>query len=284
MTVGFGSVWIGMSDGDVVRIDARTGRERARLQGRPTSFVHGLVAAYGAVWVVRGEVLRVDPRRHVVHALPRIGSATAFNIHAGAGGVWVADDGTNEILRIDPNGMRLIARVHVPGRAWGVAAGRTAVVVLSVPHRGAVTGPAGRRALHRLDTDTNRLSPPLAELDCDAGIAVGYGAVWTFDSCTGTLARRDPPTLRVLRQRRFESPGQTPALGFGAVWLASRAGVLRIDPVTLRLRATIPARSLTVTVGADAVWALDHAHARVRRVDPRTNRVSGRPIVIGTKP
>jgi DNA-binding beta-propeller fold protein YncE len=283
LAAGFGSVWVGMGGGDVVRIDAQSGRVRARLHGQATGFVHGLVVAYGAVWVVRGEVLRIDPQGYVARTVPGAGSATAFSIRAGAGALWVADDGSNEILRIDPERARLVARVPVPGRAWGVAAGPGAVVVLSVPRRGPVTGPVGPRLLHRVDRRTNQLSAPLAQLGCDAGIAVGHGAVWTFDACNGMLARRDPRTLRVLQQRKLRAVSQTPALGFGSVWLASRAGVLRVDPATLRIRATIPARSLAVAVGADAVWALDHAHATLRKVDPRTNRVVGARIAIGRK-
>ena len=113
------------------------------------------------------------------------------------------DGGSNEILRIDPRRVKVTARVRVPGRAWGVAAGTQEILVLSVPHRGPVTGPSGARLLQRLDPRTGRLSAAHARLNCDAGMAVGFGAVWTLDACTGSLSRRDARTLRIERQRKL---------------------------------------------------------------------------------
>jgi streptogramin lyase len=284
IAAAFGSLWVGMGNGHVVRIEPHSGREQTRLRGYPTAFVHGIVAAYGAVWATRGRVVRIDPRRRLVREVRGVGSATLFTIQAGAGAIWVPDDGANEILRIDPKRVKLAARIRVPGRAWGVAAGAQGVVVVSVPSAGPVTGPVGTRLLHRLDPKTNRLSPPLARLDCDAGVTVGYDAVWTFDACGGTLERRDPHTLQVLRQAKLGVLSQTPALGFGSVWLASRGGVLRIDPRTLRVVAKIPGRSLTVVTGATSMWAFDYVHATIRKIDPRKNRVAGHPILVATNP
>lgn len=271
-----------MGNGDVIRIDGRSGRERARLRATPTSFVHGVAAAYGAIWALRGGLTRIDPRRNKSREVREVGSPTAFTLRVGSGSLWIADDGSNEVLRIDPIRERLAARVRVPGRAWGVAAGPRDVVVLSVPGRGPVTGPDGTRFLYRLDPATNRLSPPLARVDCDVSLAVGADAVWSFDSCTGVLARRDSRTLRVVRQVKTGVLSQTPTLGFRSVWLASRGGVLRIDPVTLVTVSRIPARSLMLAVGRGSVWALDGLHHVVRRIDPRTNRVVGR-IEIATQ-
>jgi hypothetical protein len=70
-------------------------------------------------------------------------------------------------------------------------------------------------------------------------MAIGFRAVWTLDTCSGSLSRRDPRTLKVERRRKLGVLLQTPALGFGSVWLASRGGVRRIDPRTLRTVAMI---------------------------------------------
>jgi hypothetical protein len=215
-----------------------------------------------------------------VPEIANLGSATAFVVRAGAGSLWVADDGSNDIVRIDPQTLQRVARVRVPGRAWGIAAGGGTAVVLAVPHAGPVTGPDSPRVLHRIDLRTNRLSAPLVRLSCDVGMAVGLGAVWTFDECSGVLARRDPRTLRVLHARTLRVPGQTPALGFGSVWLAGRSGALRLDPTSLRTLATIRARSLDVAVGDKAVWAFDPVRSLIRRIDPATNRVAGPRIVV----
>jgi DNA-binding beta-propeller fold protein YncE len=279
---GFGSVWIGMGNGDVLRLDAQTGRQQARLRSGHSGFVHALAVGYGALWVVRDRVARIDPGHRLTLEIPGTASGTAFAIAVGAGSVWVADDGANEILRIAPKRAKLIAGVDVPGRAWGVAAGRESVIVISVPTNGPVSGPDGSRLLRRLNPKTNELSRPLARLTCDAGVAVTSRAVWTLDACTGVLARRDPRTLEVRRERAMHVLSQTPVFAFGSLWLARRGGTLRVDPTTLRVRAVIPARSVAVAVGAGFVWAFDaggpQRRPALRRIDPRTNRVIGSPV------
>jgi hypothetical protein len=282
IAAAFGSIWIGLGNGEVVRIDARSGREQARFRGPSTAFVRGVVAAYGAVWALRDDVVRIDPRRNVAPDVPRVGSATLSDIQAGAGAIWVVDNGSSEILRIDPKRSDLVARVRALGPAWAVAAGRGGVIVVTGPDHGPVTGPEGPRFLHRLDPRTNELSAPLARVGCEPLVTLGAGVVWTFDFCNGVLARRDPNTLRVVRQTKTGVLSQRPAVGFGSVWLASRGSVRRIDPVTLRVVARIPARSLEVVIGDGYVWALDNAHFVVRKIDPRTNRVVAR-FRVGTK-
>ena len=282
IAAGLGSVWIGFGSGDIVRLDASSANPQARIRG--TAYVHGIAAASGAIWVVAGGVTRVDPVTGGTRDVRGLAQVDLVEIAGGAGALWVADGRSNEILRIDPRSVKITLRTRVPGRAWGVAAGTHEVLVLSVPHRGPVTGPSGTRLLQRLDPQTGRLSAARARLNCDAGMAVGLGAVFTLDACMGSLSRRDSRTLRTERQQRLGVLSQTPALGFGSIWLASRGGVRRIDPTTLRTVAVIPARSLTVVVGDKAVWAFDPAHHVLRKIDPRTNRVVGKPIVIANGP
>jgi hypothetical protein len=279
IAAGFGSVWIGFGSGGIVRLDDSSGRRQSRFTG--TGFVHSVAAAAGAIWVIGASVTRLDPVTGSTRDVPG-STSDPVEVAAGAGNVWVVDAGSDEILRVDPGRLKIAARVRVPGRAWGVAAEGTEILVLSVPHSGPVTGPAGARLLQRLDPRSLRLSAARARLHCDAGMAVGFRAVWTLDACSGSLSRRDLRTLKVERQRKLGVLSQTPAVGFGSVWLASRGGVRRIDPRTLRTVAVIPARSLTVIVGDGAVWAFDPAHDLLRKIDPDTNRVSGTPIVVST--
>jgi streptogramin lyase len=286
IAVGFGSVWVGLGSGEVVRLDAGTGRETARLKGGLTEFVHGLAVGHGALWVLRGRLTRIDPRTGTVRDVRGIGSATAFTIAVGTGAVWVADDGANSIVRVDPRRARRATVIRVPGRAFGLAARGRQVLVVSVPGSGPVTGPGGRWYLHRIDPKTNRLSPPLVELDCDPGIAIGTAAVWTTDSCSGALVRRDPKTLRPTG--RIEAPATHGiAVGFGSVWLVGGDRVRRVDAETLHVTASIAVRGTSAAIGANAVWVLSMGNGlrgNVTRIDPRTNRVVGRSIPIVPKP
>ena len=285
IAVGFGSVWVGMGSGQVVRLDARTGRETARLAAPPMAFVHGLVVAHGAVWVLRGSLAKLDPRTGRSREVDDFGSATAFTIAASDRALWIADDGANTIVRIDPAGARRAAVIRVPGRAVGLAARGRHVLVVSVPRSGPVTGPSGRRLLRRIDPQTNRLSPPLVELDCDPGIAVGRAAVWTTDPCAGWLVRRDPATLRPTGRVRVPR-WHVPVLGFGSVWLVGGKKLFRVDPGTLVVQAWIRARGDTAAAAAHAMWVLSWGGAvrgTVTRVDPKTNRVIGRPVRVVSK-
>jgi streptogramin lyase len=286
IAVGFGSAWIGMGSGEVVRLDARRGRETARLPALPMAYVHGLALARGAVWVLRGGLTELDPRTGRTRDVEGFGSATAFAIAAGAGALWVADDGANTVVRIDPARARRAAVIRIPGRAFGVAARGRQVLVVSVPRSGPATGPSGRRFLRRIDPRTNRLSPPLAELDCDPGIAVGRAAVWTTDPCAGWLVRRDPATLRPTGRVRVPR-WHIPVLGFGSVWLVGGKQLLRIDPGTLVVQSSIRVRGDAAAAGEHGIWVLswrDGVRGSVTRVDPWTDRVVGRSITIVPRP
>lgn len=286
IAVGFGSVWVGMGNGEIVRLDARTGDRQARFRGAPTSFVHGLVAAYGAVWAVRSRVVRVDPRRNTVREVRGFGSATAFAIRRAARALWVADDGSNEVVRIRAGSGELAARVAVPGRAFGLATGDRDVLSVSAPTNGPITGPSGVWLIRRIDPATNRISSPLVRLDCYPAMAIARDAVWTADECSGSLTRRDPQTLAATGSLSLSPAYRVPVSGFGALWLIGPQNVLRIDPDKLAVVATIRARGVAAAVGAGGIWVLDMGNGvrgSVRMIDPATNRIA-RVFKVSAKP
>jgi DNA-binding beta-propeller fold protein YncE len=280
IAAGFGSVWVGTGAGAVIRIDARTGRVQRIFRGG--GFVHALAKGFGSIWALQDRVVRIEPRQETVRVLPETGSATTFNLAPGAGAVWVADDGRDVVDRIDPRRTRRVASIRIPGRAFGLAASDGLVLVVSVPTSGPVTGPAGRRFLRRVEPATNRVSAPLVRLRCDPGIAITPETVWTTDPCAGTLAQRDRQTLAARASQRI-GRWRTPVTGFASLWLIGSDSVLRIDPRTLRVIASIRAGGTTAAVGEGALWLLRYlgTDAAIRRIDPRTNRVSA-PIRVPT--
>jgi len=67
-------------------------------------------------------------------------------------------------------------------------------------------------------------------------------------------------------------------IGFGSVWLSKSESkvVLRIDPATNRVTATIPVGSdpeLGIAIGLGFVWIADPKDKSLTQIDPRTNRV-----------
>jgi hypothetical protein len=283
LTVAFGSVWVGLGTGEVREYDEATGRLLAHhLRERaPTGFVHGLVAAAGAVWVAAGtQVVRLDPNSRRVTAVPRSGSA--FALAAGRGSVWALDE--SRVLRISAKAGRRIGAVRSTGRFWGVGAGPAGVVVAWIPGRGPITGPAGLRYLQRVHLGSGRLAAPARAVRCDQAIAVGRESVFTVDQCTHRVARRDPTTLRVLRATVLSRVNfARPVLAFRSLWLAVRGRVLRLDPQTLRTTGAVDIRANVVAAGTRLLWALDTGDGRtgtLRRVHPTTMRPVGRAIQI----
>jgi streptogramin lyase len=68
-------------------------------------------------------------------------------------------------------------------------------------------------------------------------------------------------------------------VGFGATWVAGQGALLRIDPQTNRVAATIPTpvsgESASIAFGQGAVWVTSgQANGVVYRVDPAANRVT----------
>lgn len=276
LTAGFGSVWVGLGTGEVLEVDAHRSRLRARWlsANAPYGFVHGIVAARGAVWVAAGNgIQRIDPRTR--RARRWVDLRTPFTLSAAAASLWAGRDAPNGLTRIDVRRKR-VATIGVPGRLWGLAAGPAGVVVVRTTTDGAVNG-RGPRVLHRVDLRTNRLVGSGIPLDCDQALAVSREFVWTSDVCTGRLDRRDPRTLRSTASLAAQRDCRI-LVAFGSVWLVGGGEIVRVDPESMRVLARIRLRAFSAAADASSLWLLDLGDGRtgfVRRVDPRTNRVAG---------
>lgn len=130
------------------------------------------------------------------------------------------------------------------------------------------------------------------------GVAVGEGAVWaSVDNADGgsddhLLVRIDPETNEIVDWLSLPEAGDL-AVGDGAVWVLSRVApegaVLRIDPSTNEIAATIPIGDelSNVAVSEGAVWVTRASGANppsgeVVRIDPTTNEIAARiPISAG---
>jgi hypothetical protein len=118
--------------------------------------------------------------------------------------------------------------------------------------------------------------------------AVGQGAVWVGFG-DGRVVRV-PAAIRP--QRTVVSPKASAsgyvggvASGFGSVWIARHdSSVLRLDDKTGRLIAVLDPgwEPSYVAAGLAAVWVVDSGHKTLFRVDPMTNRVTGRMRIRGT--
>jgi streptogramin lyase len=87
---------------------------------------------------------------------------------------------------------------------------------------------------------------------------------------------------RVVSNVKLSSSLGQVAGGFGAGWVIDEAksSVLRVDPRTRRVEATIrTGEPILVGAGAGSVWVLE-GDGTLARIDPRTNRVAGRTPIL----
>lgn len=111
-------------------------------------------------------------------------------------------------------------------------------------------------------------------VDGGTGAAIAEDAVWV--TVGGRETRKlDPGTGEVLLTATTPSAYYV-SVGAGAVWVPAEGGIVRIDPESGAIVATIPIAAEAVTdlaAADDAVWVTDKNGGRVFRVDAATNTV-----------
>lgn len=100
MLAAFGSVWLVVPDGFLIRFDAQSARRQGEVVvGNDPS---AIAAGAGSVWVTNrsdGTVTRIDPSTLLTTTIPVGHGPTAIAVDSA--GAWVANAGTDEIVRID---------------------------------------------------------------------------------------------------------------------------------------------------------------------------------------
>lgn len=113
IALGADSVWVAANGAGVVRLDARTGKVRARI-AVPDAV--GVTVGLGAVWVtdLDGDALyRIDPRTNRKGKAIPVGDCPSA-VAVGLGSVWVANACDGTVSRVDP------ARLKVDGAPLAV--------------------------------------------------------------------------------------------------------------------------------------------------------------------
>lgn len=225
------------SNGAVLRIDLRSGRTDSIALGedvRPES----IILAEGAVWVGSGSdvtVRRIDPARGVVVAQIQLGEDEEVDhnirLAAGGGSIWAVEFfGDDDLHRIDPTTNTVAARIDDIGDgAVGIAYGEDAVWVTSV-HDGRV---------HRIDPAAMQVvaSPQVGRMPL--GVAVGEGAVWVANRGDESVARVDPETNHLVTTIPVPGEAHWVMVAGGGVWVGAGTSLVRIDPATNQIAATM---------------------------------------------
>jgi hypothetical protein len=243
-----------------VELDPSTGK----ITGAPIELPAGGVAlAVGndALWVVTrwirsntvGIIHMVDLKRRRFVASFRVGRGTS-SVSEGEGGVWVANPGNNNVLRVDVVHRKVLTRARIEDGPDLVFA-----------HAGAVW--VGNRysnnAVHRIDPKTGR----------DLGSAEGYlanvgaGAVWVL--------RNAPPNGRLYRI----DPGAFPAAG--------RSMGLKVLPATVGIAGNdvwVGQYFQYCTADSGRPGGFPPISMGWFRVDPTTLKPLSGPVHIGQNP
>jgi virginiamycin B lyase len=137
--------------------------------------------------------------------------------------------------------------------------------------------------LVRLDSKTNKLSDPIADLSKPCGGAAnGFASLWIPSCDKQTLVRVDPKTWKISATVPAGVGSAVPAIAAttDSIWLLTddKTTLSRIDPeqnkVVSELR--LAAGCNTLTFGETALWLTCPSENRIVRVNPETNLVEKR--------
>jgi YVTN family beta-propeller protein len=264
VAVGFGTVWVANhGDNSVSRIDPDTNRVVATVpvgEG-PARIVMGFASA----WVAHDRedgLWRIDPQSNRTLAI-RVGGRTSGTPAVGLGGVWATIWDDSSLVRIDPITGTVAARVPVPAGPLGVQIAGSSLWVAS-SHR-------GRGTLSLVDPGEGKVvrSIPFGVMPWFQGPAAEGDVLWVADAYQGQVRRLDVRTLAVRTVVR-DAPLPVAHLADGALWVnASDGRILRVDPETGRVTATLTAGASPggVAVGAGSVWVSGFTEGTLWRLD-----------------
>lgn len=235
-----GSAWVACKEQRrLLRVPLPSGRSRSiPLGGQPIS----VVSAFGAVWALDsgGAISRIDPRTARVTAGLQTGVSAPYNLWAGAGSLWSVDDGSGEVLRIDPVRRTVTERIAVGDGAADLVFRGGRVWVVNHRDRGLVV----------IETATNR-ARRLTTIPGDAPERIAWlaGSLWVTGRGTDLL-KLDPETGAVQATIEIGAGGIDVIAAAGSLWVPARAAAAdrRGFPTMAALRRVDPATGHVRTV------------------------------------
>jgi DNA-binding beta-propeller fold protein YncE len=275
------AAWVlNSGDSTISRIDPGTGRVQSSVlvsgPAGPRGGMAFATVAEGRLWVVHASgwdssaISVIDPSTgRTLNTFGFGGTALSSmgmpgNLAIGAGAVWAALHGEDEVQRYEPATGELLDRFPLPAPT-ALAVDDQAVWVASDDGR-----------LRSIDVDTGAVRVR-ATTELVTRIRVGQGGIWlmTFD---GKVLRLDRRTGRVVAQVSGSFKAADLAVGAEGVWVYDQrqGAVVRIDPRTNRVARTIRAisqplvefDSRVLALGDGAVWVVDKGGEALVRIDP----------------
>lgn len=234
------AVWVAnLDDQSLSRLDAETGDlvKTIPLPAAPTA----LAAEARAVWLASGSasgsgsLVRVDGEFNSAGFArpipePDLWPDVTPAATVAFGDLWVVHS-AGLLLRLDPTGQHVIARIELGNYPTAVAASSDAVWVSN----------SDDGTVKRIDP-TNVVTATTPVGHGPSAIAAGADAVWVADSLDGMLTALEPETGAVLKTIAVGGRPVGLAVTPDAVWVidAERNLVLRVDPSRSRVIEKVP--------------------------------------------
>jgi hypothetical protein len=182
---------------------------------------------------------------------------------AGGGFVWVSEYGQPYLLRIDPKTNKVVGRTMIGTGSCGLGYSAGSLWIEDT----------NSNTISRVSATTRKRlkAIPVGVAPYDAIFA--FGSAWTTPHVDGLLERIDPTRNKVTA--RWPVPGAVGVVAaFGSVWAAGQDGVVRVDPASGKVVATIAVDggAYWTAASSDSVWVT--TPVGVVRIDPQTNAVA----------
>ena len=229
------SVWVVQDVGqEVIRFDARTGREAGRfeIRGDPSDTnADGVVYAGGSLWLSRNNgLVRVDPRTgRVVH---RFATPSRYLLFAD-GAIWAGEPASGRIWKIDPASNRVVGHQKLHGWLSDLAVGGGSVWAPIIPDG----------FVFRLSEDDLGIQTSLPTGADPEQASFGGGHLWVANTASKAVSMLDDVS-GARRELHSQARPTTAAYHDGLVWTAAAAAPTPLPPIKgEQLRISTPTDS-----------------------------------------
>jgi streptogramin lyase len=233
MVNAFGALWSPQcGNGTLVRIDPKTLKIAASIN-TGVSRAHGAIASSAdSIWLLTDDkttLSRIDPEQNLVVGEIRL-MAGCESLILAEKSLWVACPSRNKVMRINPATNVVDEAITVSAQPISLSAGEEGAIWVLCRKDGKV---------ERIDSKTNKVAKSIELEVPDADGSITFGEGWLWVSQKGfPLARIDTKLETVVQQFHGAGGGGALITSKGTLWLATAAGVMRIDPK--RVLATLP--------------------------------------------
>jgi streptogramin lyase len=217
---------------------------------------------------------RIALADNAVTEIPIAGATGRWRrIAVGEGAVWVADNVSQSIYKIDPQTNRVVMTIPADffannEKEGEIGAGEGAVW--------AITGSGADAVLRRYSPQngTEQAAIPLPSPSA-RGVVVAFGSVWVAGTTGVELYRIGPATDQIIATIDLHARPVALSSGEGSVWVRQIDGtVQRINGHSGTLLATFATDAADnmgdIAVGGGFVWVNSNS-APLLQIDPRTN-------------